>query len=503
MKYILSIDQGTTGSRAVVYDKKGLVIASSYQEFKQIFPKPGWVEHDPEDIWKSVNSTIEKVLKIISPMDIASIGITNQRETTVVWDRITGKPIYNAIVWQCRRTSKRCDAINKSKNESQRINKLTGLPVDAYFSATKIEWILKNITGAMKKSQKGELLFGTTDTWILWKLTGGKTHATDYTNASRTMLFDIEKKEWSKYLLNKFSVSSVMLPEVKRSSGEFGITMKQKGIPGGIPITGIAGDQQAALFGQSCFEKGMIKNTYGTGSFILMNSGENRPVSKYGLIATLGCGKKGEAVYVLEGSIFVAGSSIQWLRDGLKLFKDAKETENMAERAGGNAGVYFVPALVGLGAPYWDQDSRGSISGLTRGVTSDHIVRAALESICYQTKDVLDVMKKDTGLEIKDLRVDGGAVKNNFLCQFQSDILGVSVIRPKVIETTSLGAAYLAGLAVGYWKNSDEIEKCWIKEKVFQPKMNKKDAGTLYKGWQNAVNKVLTKKVQSFCNEKI
>jgi len=494
VKYILAIDQGTTGSRANIYNKSGKKIASAYQEFPQYFPQPGWVEHSPEEIWKSVYSTIQKVLKKVPPASIAAIGITNQRETTIVWDAVTGKPVYNAIVWQCRRTAARCDKLKNSKKEQTLFKKRTGLPIDAYFSATKIEWILKNVPGAKKKAKEGRLRFGTTDSWILWKLTGGSVHATDYTNASRTMLFNIEKKKWDDRILKKFSIPKKILPEVKKSSGLFGKTVKIGKLSAGVPVSGIAGDQQAALFGQTCFEPGSIKNTYGTGCFVLMNTGKKRPVSKCGLIVTLGCGSSGEPVYVLEGAIFIAGAAIQWLRDQLKLLKAAFDSDEMAKSISHNEGVYFVPALVGMGAPYWDQDARGVISGLTRGTTPSHVVRAALEAMCYQTKDVMEAMCKDSGIKIKDLKVDGGAVVNNFLCQFQADILDMDVTRPKEIEITSLGAAYLAGLAIGYWKNSSEIKKCWKKDKVFRPKMSKKTARKLYGAWQEAVKKALTSK---------
>ncbi|MFH1847528.1 MAG: glycerol kinase GlpK [Candidatus Omnitrophota bacterium] len=492
MKYILAIDQGTTGSRAVVYDKRGRQIVSAYQEFKQYFPSPGWVEHDPEEIWQSVYGSLAKVFKKVSPVSISAIGITNQRETTVVWDRKTSKPVYNAIVWQCRRTSVRCEKLKAKNKENTFFSKTTGLPIDAYFSATKIEWILKNVPGALKKAKQGRLAFGTTDTWVLWKLTGGKSHATDYTNASRTMLFDINKLNWDKIALKRFKIPENILPEVKASSADFGITIKNCVIPAGIPIRGIAGDQQAALFGQTCFEPGSIKNTYGTGCFVLMNAGKKRPVSKHGLIVTLGCGSKGEPVYVLEGAVFIAGAAVQWLRDGLKILRNAADSEKMAQDAGDNHNVYFVPALVGLGAPYWDQDARGAIFGITRGTDRNHIARASLEAMCYQTKDVLRVMEKESGFKIHDLRVDGGASANNFLCQFQADILGINVTRPKGIELTSLGAAYLAGLNTGYWKSADEIKKYWSTDKVFKPKMKKKNADELYKGWLNAVKRTLS-----------
>ena len=491
-RYILAIDQGTTGSRAVIYDKNGRALVSVYQEFKQYFPQPGWVEHDPNEIWQSVYNSIQKVLKEVASGAITAIGITNQRETTVIWDKETGRPIHNAIVWQCRRTAERCNQLKKIKGETEFFRKRTGLPVDAYFSATKIEWLLKNIPGALAKARVGKLLFGTTDTWVLWKLTGGKVHATDYTNASRTMLFNIEKLIWDEDILKKFKIPPEILPRVKKSSGIFGQSVRIGGLPAGIPISGIAGDQQAALFGQAGFLSGSIKNTYGTGCFVLLNSGRKRPLSKYGLITTLGCGRQGEPVYVLEGAVFIAGAAIQWLRDGLGLLKSAFESEKMARAIKDNSGVYFVPAFVGLGAPYWNPDVRGAVFGITRGTTANHLVRAALEAMCYQTKDVLVAMEKDTGLKVKDLKVDGGASANNFLCQFQADILGIKVIRPKVIETTSLGAAYLAGLAVGYWKDTDEIGKCWEIDKVFSPQMRGKESLTLYRGWTEAVKRTLS-----------
>ncbi len=493
MKYILAIDQGTTGSRAILYDRMGKKIASSYEEFPQYFPKPGWVEHNPQEIWTSVNNSIQNVLKEIPNAEIAAIGITNQRETTVIWDKDTGKPVYNAICWQCRRTSSRCDSLKNKKGLANNIRNKTGLPVDAYFSATKIEWIFKNVPGALAKAKRGKLLFGTTDTWVLWNLTGGKVHATDFSNASRTMLFNINKLKWDEGLLKEFTIPKAILPDVKKSSGIFGVTVKNGKLKAGIPISGIAGDQQAALFGQNCFEAGTIKNTYGTGAFILLNTGKKRLVSKFGLITTIACGSTGEPVYALEGAIFIAGAAIQWLRDGIKIIEKAPQTKEMAESLKDNEGVYFVPALVGLGAPYWDQDARGTIIGITRGTNRNHFARAATEAMCYQTKDVMDAMKKDSGLKIKELRVDGGAVANSFLCQYQADILGIDIIRPKVIETTSLGAAYLAGLAVGYWENSNEIKKCWQRDKKFSPKMKKVDAARYYEGWQVAVKKALIK----------
>jgi glycerol kinase len=492
MKYILAIDQGTTGSRAIIYDKSGNKVASAYEEFPQYFPKPGWVEHNPGEIWASVNNTLQKVLAKVPAGSIAAIGITNQRETTLVWDRVTGKPVYNAIVWQCRRTAARCDQLKKQKGASAFFRQRTGLPIDAYFSATKIEWILKNVRGAMSRAQKGELCFGTADSWVLWKLTGGKNHATDYTNASRTMIFNIRSKIWDKDLLKKFNVPVNMLPEVKKSSGFFGNTIKINKLPAGIPVCGIAGDQQSALFGQACFEPGTMKNTYGTGAFMLLNTGNKFIISQAGLITTLGCGAQGEPVYVLEGAVFIAGAAIQWLRDKLTLLKRSSDSGMIAESVKDNAGVYFVPAFVGLGAPYWDQNCRGAIFGLTRGTRAEHIVRSGLEAICFQTRDVIEAMQKDSRLSIKDLRVDGGASANDFLCQFQADILGIKVIRPKVIEITSLGAAFLAGLKAGYWKNSKQIKGCWKIDKVFKPKMPTKEANRIYAGWIDAVNRTLS-----------
>jgi glycerol kinase len=488
-RYILAIDQGTTGSRAIIYDKRGRQVASAYQEFPQYFPQPGWVEHDPEEIWQSVYATVQKVLTKVSPTSIAAIGITNQRETTVIWDRKTGKPVYNAIVWQCRRTAERCEQLKKRWGLAGSIRKKTGLPIDAYFSATKVEWILNNVRSLPAgrqgaKSKVADLCFGTTDAWVLWKLTGGKSHATDFTNASRTMLFNIEKLEWDKDLLKLFNIPAVLLPKVLPSSEKFGQTVKIGKLPAGIPITGIAGDQQAALFGQTCFEPGTMKNTYGTGCFILLNTGQKRVNSHHGLITTLACGPEGKVAYALEGSVFIAGAAIQWLRDQLGLLKKSVDSEKMALSVKDNGGVYFVPAFVGLGAPYWDQHARGTIVGLTRGANKNHLVRAALEAMCYSTKDVLETMKKESGLRIDELKVDGGAVANNFLCQFQADLLDKKILRPKIIETTSLGAAYLAGLAVGFWRNTAEIKKFWAVERVFEPR---KLSADYYTGWLKAI----------------
>jgi glycerol kinase len=492
MKYIVAIDQGTTGSRAIAYDRNGRTAASAYREFAQHFPRPGWVEHDPEEIWRSVYICLQSVVRFLPRNSIAAIGITNQRETTVVWDRLTGKPVYNAIVWQCRRTALRCDRLKAVKGKAEFIRTRTGLPIDAYFSATKIEWILDNVNDARKKADAGRLAFGTTDSWILHKLTGGKVHATDHTNASRTMLFNIETLRWDSDLLKEFHVPASVLPVVKPSSGEFGRSVRTGALPADIPVTGIAGDQQAALFGQAGFSAGSLKNTYGTGAFLLLNTGERRAFSKYGLITTLGCSGEKQPVYCLEGSIFVAGAALQWLRDGLGIIKCGCESEAMARSLADNGGVYFVPALVGLGAPYWDQNARGSIFGLTRGATRAHLVRAALEAMCYQTKDVLDAMVKDSGLKAKELKVDGGAAANNFLCQFQADLLGISVTRPKVLETTALGAAYLAGLATGYWKDLQRIARCWRADRSFKPAMPAKNSALLYAGWKDAVKRTLS-----------
>lgn len=490
-KYILAIDQGTTGSRAIVYDKSGSQVASSYHEFPQYFPKPGWVEHDPEEIWGSVNKSLQKVLGKIDPKSIAAIGITNQRETTLIWDSKTGKPVHNAIVWQCRRTADRCEQIKKDKRLTAYIKKTTGLPVDAYFSATKIEWIL-NFIRRGRSRPTSTLNFGTTDSWVLWKLTGGKVHATDHTNASRTMLFDIKKKQWDKKLLGFFRIPETMLPQVKRSSGLFGKTAKIGILPAGIPITGIAGDQQAALFGQACFKPGDVKNTYGTGCFMLLNTGKKFRVSRAGLITTLACDEKGAPCYALEGAIFIAGAAIQWLRDGLKIISKSSETEKMSMSLKGNEGVYFVPAFVGLGAPYWDQSARGIICGLTRGTKREHLARAALEAMCYQTKDVLLAMEKDSGIKIKDLKIDGGASVSDFMCQFQADILGAKVVRPSIIETTSLGAAYLAGLSAGIY-DAGRLKKISSKtSRIFRPVVKRAGPEKLYDGWIEAVRRTLS-----------
>jgi glycerol kinase len=490
MGHILAIDQGTTGSRAIVYDGKGRQVAAAYEEFLQYFPRPGWVEHDPEEIWRSVERTVQKVLGRVPGSSISAIGIANQRETAVIWDRKTGRPVHNAIVWQCRRTADRCRELNDDKEAVALVRAKTGLPIDAYFSATKAEWILSR-GGRKAKARAGRLCFGTTDAWILWKLTGGRSHATDYTNASRTMLFDIDRLRWDSDLLYLFGVPEAVLPEARPSAGEFGRTVKTGRLPAGIPVMGMAGDQQAALFGQASFDPGMVKNTYGTGCFIIINTGRRRVESKNGLITTLACGPQGKAVYALEGSVFIAGAAVQWLRDQLGLLRTTAESEAMAEAVKDNAGVYFVPAFVGLGAPYWDPEARGTMVGLTRGANRNHLVRAALEAMAYSTRDVIEIMGRESGLKIEDLRVDGGAAANNFLCRFQADILGIPVLRPRTVETTALGAAYLAGLGSGFWKNTDEIRRFWSLDRRFAPIMKKSRAEGLYQGWRAAVRKAL------------
>lgn len=487
-KYIISIDQGTTSSRAIIFEKSGDIKLITQKEFTQIFPKPGWVEHDALEIWSSVLSVVAEALANIDITgdEIAAIGITNQRETTVVWDKNTGNPIYNAIVWQSRQTTGICDDL-KAKGFDQTVRDKTGLLIDAYFSGTKVKWILDNVEGAREKAEKGDLLFGTIDTWLTWKLTGGRAHVTDYSNASRTLMYNIHQLKWDEELLDMLSVPASMLPEVKQSSEVYGHTTPNKFFGYEIPISGIAGDQQAALFGQACYEEGMAKNTYGTGCFMLMNTSEKAVKSENGLLTTIAWGIDGKVEYALEGSVFVAGSAIQWLRDGLRMLKNAKDSEDYAKRVESTDGVYVVPSFVGLGTPYWDSDVRGCIFGLTRGVSKEHFIRATLESLAYQSKDVLSAMQADSGLDIKTLRVDGGATENEFLLQFQSDILGSSVERPVISETTALGAAYLAGLAVGFWKDRDEIAAKWKKDKAFEVKMDAEQSDELYRGWQKAV----------------
>lgn len=491
-KYIMALDQGTTSSRAILFDKEGNVVATSQKEFTQFYPKIGWVEHNPMEIWGSQSGVMREVLETnsIRPEEVCAIGITNQRETTIVWEKSTGKPVYNAIVWQCRRTSEICDEL-KEKGYEKLIKDKTGLILDAYFSATKIKWILDNIEGAREKAENGELLFGTVDTWLIWNLTRGKVHVTDYTNAARTMLYNIKELKWDDEILEILDIPKSMLPDVKPSSYVYGHT--DEGMLSGaqIPIAGCAGDQQAALFGQTCFEEGSAKNTYGTGCFMLMNTGENIVESKHGLLTTIAWGVDGKVEYALEGSIFIGGASIQWLRDELRVLYDAKQSEFYANSVKDTNGVYVVPAFAGLGAPYWDMYARGAIMGLTRGANRAHLVRATLESIAYQVKDVLNAMQEDSGLKLKDLRVDGGASSNNFLMQFQSDILDVNIDRPKVVETTALGAAYLAGLAVEFYNNKDEIKKSWIIDREFIPNMSYDKRNLLYKGWKKAVSRSL------------
>lgn len=491
-KYIMALDQGTTSSRAILFDKEGNIVATSQKEFTQFYPKVGWVEHNPMEIWGSQSGVMREVLETnsIRPEEVCAIGITNQRETTIVWEKSTGKPVYNAIVWQCRRTSEICDEL-KEKGYEKLIKDKTGLILDAYFSATKIKWILDNIEGAREKAENGELLFGTVDTWLIWNLTRGKVHVTDYTNAARTMLYNIKELKWDDEILEILDIPKSMLPDVKPSSYIYGHT--DEGMLSGaqIPIAGCAGDQQAALFGQTCFEEGSAKNTYGTGCFMLMNTGENIFESKHGLLTTIAWGVDGKVEYALEGSIFIGGASIQWLRDELRVLYDAKQSEFYANSVKDTNGVYVVPAFAGLGAPYWDMYARGAIMGLTRGANRAHLVRATLESIAYQVKDVLNAMQEDSGLKLKDLRVDGGASSNNFLMQFQSDILDVNIDRPKVVETTALGAAYLAGLAVEFYNNKDEIKKSWIIDREFIPNMSDDKRNLLYKGWKKAVSRSL------------
>jgi glycerol kinase len=487
----MALDQGTTSSRAVIFDHNGLIISMASKEFKQIYPKPGWVEHNPIEIW---SSQIEVAIGVLNKAgleagDITAIGITNQRETTIIWDKNNGKPVYNAIVWQCRRTAPICDQL-KEKGFAESIRKKTGLVVDAYFSGTKIKWILDNVKGVRKRAKKGEILFGTVDSWLIWNLTRGKVHVIDYSNASRTMIFNIHQLDWDEEILEEMDIPKAILPQPLPSSYVYGNTDKEIfGVE--IPISGDAGDQQAALFGQACYEPGMAKNTYGTGCFILMNTGEKIVSSKNGLLTTIAWGVNGKVEYALEGSIFIAGAVVQWLRDELRMINSSEEVEKYALKVKDTNGVYLVPAFVGLGAPYWDMYARGTIVGLTRGAKKEHILRAAEESIAYQSRDVLEVIQKDSGIGLKKLKVDGGAVRDNFLMQFQSDILGVPVVRPQVIETTALGAAYLSGLAVGYWKDKEEIAQKWKVDKEFSPNMDEKIKEKLYKGWKKAVSRSL------------
>ena len=489
MKYIVALDQGTTSSRAIVFDHEQRIVAVGQKEFQQFYPQPGWVEHDPMEIWATQYGVLQEALAKadITMADVAAIGIANQRETTIVWEKETGRPIYNALVWQCRRTAALCDEL-KTEGWSDYIRDTTGLVIDAYFSATKISWILDHVPGARERAQKGELLFGTVDSWLVWKLTGGAVHVTDYTNASRTMLYNIRELKWDDKLLERLQIPKCMLPEVRNSSEIYGY-VQSEGVQ--VPIAGIAGDQQAALFGQACFAKGSAKNTYGTGCFLLMNVGREFISSKNGLITTVAATMNGEVEYALEGSIFVGGAVIQWLRDELRILETAAESETYSASLEDNGGVYLVPAFVGLGAPYWDMYARGSIFGLTRGAGRSHIVRAALEAIAYQTNDVLQAMAEDAGQAVTELKVDGGACRNDFLMQFQADIINCVVRRPAITETTALGVAYLAGLAVNYWSSKEEIAQRWHAQQQFAPRMEQAVREENCRGWQKAVSKAM------------
>ena len=487
-KFILSIDQGTTSSRAILFNHEGEIVEVAQQEFEQFYPKPGWVEHDANEIWTSVLACVAEVLRKaeVEPDQVAGIGISNQRETTVVWDKKTGKPIHKAIVWQSRQTEEIVQEL-REQGYHDLFKEKTGLLLDPYFSGSKVKWILDHVEGAREKAEKGELLFGTIDSWLVYKLSGGKAHITDYSNAARTLMFNIYDLKWDDELLDILTVPKSMLPEVRQSSEVYANTVDYHFFGKEIPIAGVAGDQQAALFGQACFEEGMIKNTYGTGGFLLMNTGEKGVQSDNGLLTTIAWSVDGKVEYALEGSIFVSGSAIQWLRDGLRLIANAAESEELAEKVDSTDGVYVVPAFVGLGTPYWDSDARGAVFGITRGTSKEHFVRATLESLAYQSKDLVDVMVVDSGIDVRSLRVDGGAVKNNLLMQFQSDVLDVQVERPSIDETTALGAAYLAGLAVGYWKDKDEIANQWKVERTFTPDLAADKREELYSGWKKAV----------------
>ena len=486
-KYVMALDAGTTSNRAIIFDVDSKIVGVAQKEFTQHFPQPGWVEHDAEEIWSSMHEVMREALEQsgLVASDIAAIGITNQRETAVIWDRTTGRPIYNAIVWQSRQTADICEDL-KRQGLVDEFKEKTGLVIDAYFSGTKVKWILDHVEGARARAENGELAFGTIDTWLLWKLTGGKEHKTDYSNASRTLMFNIKTLEWDEALLKHLTVPKSLLPEVRPSSEVYGHTIPSI-IGASVPVAGMAGDQQSALFGQNCFSPGEAKNTYGTGCFLLMNTGEDLCMSKNGLVTTIAWGLDGKVEYALEGSIFVGGSAIQWLRDGLRLVDSAPDSEWVAKKVKDAGGVYMVPAFVGLGAPYWDMNARGMIIGLTRGTTKAHIVRATLDSLAYQTRDVLGAMEADSGNRLAALKVDGGAVANNLLMQFQADLLGVPVDRPQITETTALGAAYLAGLATGVWASKEELKKSWQLDTRFTPALDKQDADKLYKGWKKAV----------------
>lgn len=491
-KYVLALDQGTTSSRSILFDQNSNIVAIAQREFTQIFPKPGWVEHNANEIWSTQIGTIAEVIANagIDPGEIAAIGITNQRETAVVWERETGKPIYNAIVWQSRQTAEICDEL-KAQGLSETFRQKTGLVLDAYFSGTKVKWILDHVEGAREKAEAGELLFGTIDTWLVWKLTGGRVHVTDYSNASRTLMYNIRELKWDDELLKILTIPKCMLPEVRPSSEIYGVSLPSVLQGAEIPIAGIAGDQQAALFGQTCFKAGMAKNTYGTGCFMLMNTGSELCNSNNGLLTTIAWGLDGKVEYALEGSIFVAGSAVQWLRDGIRLIESASDSEYYGRKVADAEGVYVVPAFVGLGAPYWDMKARGAVFGLTRGTTKSHIIRATLDSMAYQTKDVLDAMQSDSGIKLKALKVDGGAVANNLVMQFQSDLLGVPVDRPQVVETTALGAAYLAGLAVGLWRTKEDLLENWRLDRRFEPSMDEDTRMKLHVGWLKAVRRTM------------
>lgn len=485
-EYVIALDQGTTSSRAIIFNREGGIVACAQRAFQQLYPRPGWVEHDPMDIWNSQRAVLDEVLERsgVAPEQVAALGITNQRETTIVWDRHTGVPVYNAIVWQCRRTAGVCDELRSREGLEAYIKHNTGLVPDAYFSGTKIKWILDHVAGAREKAEQGDLLFGTVDTWLLWKLTEGRVHATDYTNASRTMLYNIRELRWDARLLQELDIPAALLPQVGNSSAVYGETLLS-GTP--VPVAGMAGDQQAALFGQACFNPGEAKSTYGTGCFMLMNTGQKLVESHHGLLSTIAIGIGGKVEYALEGSIFVAGAVVQWLRDELKFISTAAESEACAQQVADSNGVYVVPAFVGLGSPYWDMYARGTITGLTRGANKNHIIRAALESIAFQAKDVLEAMEDDSGIKLSALRVDGGAVENNFLMQFQADILDTTVLRPVVSETTALGAAYLAGLAIGFWKDKQEISSSWKLDRQFLGTMSADKRHACYAGWQKAI----------------
>jgi glycerol kinase len=492
---ILALDQGTTGSTALVFSPDGTVLARAYVELGQHYPRPGWVEHDPDEIWASSLAVLERAIATagLGAGELAAIGITNQRETTVVWDRATGRPIHPAVVWQSRQTAERCERL-KSAGHAPLIRARTGLVVDAYFSGTKIGWILDVVSGARTRAERGELAFGTVDTWLLWRLTGGRVHATDPTNASRTLLFDIHRRAWDPELLEILDVPAALLPEVRPSAGVFGHTVALGGVPAGVPVAGIAGDQQAALFGQGCWRPGMAKNTYGTGCFVMMSLGAAAPISAGGLLTTVACDHGDGPAYALEGSIFVAGAAIQWLRDELGLIGSAAESEAVARSVANTGGVYVVPAFAGLGAPYWDMEARGAIVGLTRGSSRAHVVRATLESLAYQTRDVIEVMNRDSGVPVHELRVDGGAAANDFLMQLQADLLGVPVERPALLDITGAGAAFLAGLAVGFWSSPEELAATRRRERVFEPRMSEGERASRYAGWLEAVDRVRSRR---------